>query len=82
MAGYGAGRSEKVYQVAGGGVEAFSGEVIKGSFVVAGTQKAQAGFTVYKIRFRVSNINLRRNIQMKSVYPPCFMTLLVLIAVQ
>ena len=40
-------------QGAGGGVEAFSGTVVKGSFEVVGTLKAQAGFTVYKIRFKV-----------------------------
>ena len=44
----------KMHQSAGGGVEGFSGGVIKGSFVVAGAQKAQAGFTVYKLRFKVS----------------------------
>ncbi len=63
-------------QAAGSGVEAFSVGVIKGSFVVVGTLKAQGGFTVYKVRFKVSILWSQREDLSGSVYPPCFLTLL------
>lgn len=36
---------------------AVSGRILKDSFSVIGTLKAQAGFTVYTIRFKVSGAN-------------------------
>lgn len=45
----------------GGGGEV-SGGIIKDSFLVLGTLKAQAGFTVYRVRFKVSVVCIARSL--------------------
>ena len=53
MAGKRAGSGEMVPQGDVGEVVPLSGRIMKESFAVVDTLKAQGGFTVYRIRFKV-----------------------------
>lgn len=46
----------------GGGGGEVSGGIIKDSFLILGTLKAQAGFTVYRVRFKVSVVCVARSL--------------------